>query len=162
MPLPRVEIVVAMTKDRVIGADNRLPWDLSEDRQLFRSLTLGHTVMMGAATYRSISAPLPDRANIVLSNSLDKIDGAVVCRSFLEGLTAAGNTGQKVFVIGGENLYRKALGVADTLHISWVNAPYAGDRHFPEFDFGAWQEVETRAFTDFVYVRYHRKAPPAS
>ena len=162
MTLPRIEIVVAMTRDRVIGTNNRLPWDLPEDRQLFRSLTLGSTVMMGANTYRSIGAPLSDRTNIVLSKKLRQRDGVLVCRSFLEGLATVRSSGQPVYVIGGEELYRKALTVADRLHISWVKGSFTGDRHFPEFDLADWQECETRLFVDFDYVRYCRKGAPGS
>ena len=154
MTKPSLEIIVAMTRDRVIGAENGLPWHIPEDLQLFRRLTLGNTVIMGANTYRSIGAPLEERHNIVLSKSIPEIDGAFVCPSFLAGLAKAWEHGRPTFVIGGSRVYRKALKVADTLHISWIKKDFPGDRYFPVLDLNKWERVEESEFQDFDYVKY--------
>ena len=153
---PSLEIVVAMTQDRVIGADNGLPWDIPEDRKLFRSLTLRNTVIMGSNTYRSIGAPLESRQNIVLSKTIPEIDGALVYPTLLAGLTKAWEIGRPTFIIGGSQLYNKALEIADILHISWVKGTFRGDRYFPELDMKEWQIVEKIAYPEFDYVKYRR------
>lgn len=154
---PEVAIVTAMTRDRVIGLGDRLPWDLPEDRQLFKKLTSGKTVIMGRRTYESINRPLADRHNIVLSRTLTDLPGVMVCSNFIEGLEAAGQFGRPIFIIGGAELYRKALPLASVLHISWVKNSFHGDVYFPKFDLAEWTEVEEQDYQGFRYVRYLRQ-----
>ena len=154
---PPLAIIVAMTRDGVIGRDGGLPWDLPADRQLFRGLTEGNTVIMGRSTFESLSSPLPHRHNLVLSRSPRPYAGATGCRSFLEAMTLGWRLGRPIFVIGGVELYRQALAIADTLHISWVEADHAGDRCFPPFDLAAWEAVESIDYPGFQYVVYRRR-----
>ncbi len=146
-----------MTSDRVIGSGDGLPWHLPEDLQLFKRLTMGCTVIMGRKTYASIGRPLPGRHNIVLSRSQKEVPGVQFCDSFMAGLTASSRLGRLVFVIGGEELYHKALPIASELHISWVNADVSGDKYFPEFDLADWIPCEDEAHPEFRYIHYRRK-----
>ncbi|MGD9018699.1 MAG: dihydrofolate reductase [Desulfuromonadales bacterium] len=155
--VPEVAIIAAMTQDRVIGLGDGLPWDLPEDRQLFKNLTTGSTVIMGRRTYQSINHPLADRLNIVLSRTLTDLPGVTVCKSLIEGLEVAGRFGRPVFIIGGAGLYREALPVASVLHISWVGKPFDGNVHFPEFDLADWTLVEQKGYPGFHYERYLRQ-----
>ena len=155
--IPRVAIIVAMTKDRVIGSGDALPWHLPEDLQLFKRLTMGCTIIMGHQTHASIGRPLPGRHNIVLSRARKVLPGVQVCDSFMNSLTAAAQQGRPVFVIGGEELYRKALPIASELHITWVKATVPGDRHFPQFDLTDWILCEDVDHSGFHYTRYRRK-----
>lgn len=154
---PELAIVVAMTRNRVIGRDGQLPWDLPADRQLFRRLTLGNTVIMGRLTFASLPGALPDRHNLVVSRSCRQLPGATVCATLDEALAVAGRLGRPVFVIGGSDLYRQALAIADTLHISWIAGDYPGDRCFPPFDPTAWQPVESTPYPGFRHVVYRRR-----
>ena len=156
-PRPALAIIVAMTDEGAIGIDGRLPWDLPADRQLFRKLTEGNTVIMGRATFNSLPAPLPNRHNIVISRTAGDVKGATVCRGFLEGLSQGWRLGRPMFIIGGVELYRKALPIADILHVSWVAGNYAGDRHFPPFDLAAWEPVEDTAYPGFRHITYRRR-----
>jgi dihydrofolate reductase len=156
--LPKVAIIVAMTKDRVIGDNGKLPWDLPEELLLFKRLTTGNTVIMGRKTYESIGHPLPDRHNVVLSRSKKELSGVQVCHSFLESLAAAAQQRRPVFVIGGATLYRKALPIASELHISWIHGEISGDTHFPELIFKDWAIVEQKEYEDFRYVHYQHKS----
>ena len=155
---PPLAIIVAMTRDGVIGRGGTLPWDLPADRRLFRDLTVGNTVIMGRSTFESLPAPLPHRHNLVLSRKPCQYAGMTVCRGFLEAVALGWRLGRPIFVIGGVELYRRALPVADTLHISWVAGDPAGDRHFPPFDLAAWQAVESTDYPGFQHVTYRRRA----
>jgi len=152
-----VAIIVAMTKDRVIGAGEALPWHLPEDLQLFKQLTMGCTIIVGRKTYASIGRPLPERHNIVLSRSQIELPDVQVCASFIAGLTTAAQLGHPVFVIGGEELYRKALPIASELHISWIKDAVPGDVYFPEFDLADWIACEEADHPGFHYTHYRRK-----
>lgn len=151
-------LIVAMTADGVIGAAGGIPWDLPEDRRLFRRLTIGNTVIMGRVTYASLAGPLPERHNLVVTRSTASLPGATVCPNLPAALETAARHGRPIFVIGGVELYREALPLADTLHISWVDGNFPGDRFFPPLDLSTWQVAETTAGRGFTHVVYHRKA----
>ena len=154
--MPQLAIIVAMTRDRVIGSQGGLPWQLPEELTLFKRLTTGCTVIMGQKTYAAIGKPLPERYNIVLSRSPDRLPGVHVCGSFMTGLAVARRQGRPVFVIGGAELFRKALPIATDLHISWVKGNYAGDVHFPELDLADWCCCAEEEFPGFHYMCYRR------
>ncbi len=154
--IPLVAIVVAMTEDRIIGSGEELPWHLPDDLQLFKRLTMGGTIMMGRKTYASIGRPLPGRHNIVLSSTLKESPGVQVCKTFMAGLTKAAQLGRPLFIIGGEQLYRRALVIATELHISRVKTAIPGDVFFPEFKPADWSLCEEKDYPGFRYVRYRR------
>ena len=154
--VPPLAIIVAMTRDRVIGRDGRLPWDLPADRQLFRRLTLGNSVIMGRLTFASLPGALPERHNLVVSRTCLQLPGATVCPDFAAALAVGRQLGRPLFVIGGVGLYRHALPLADTVHVSWVEGSYPGDRRFPPFPAAPWQPVATAGYPGFDYVIYRR------
>ncbi len=157
----KIHIIVAMTKDRVIGKRGALPWHIHEDAKLFRELTTSNTVIMGKNTWLSLPdkyRPLPQRANIIVSGTLPEQKGAVVCKSVEEALEIARGYDKDLFCIGGAQLYATLLPFADELHISWVKGSYDGDTYFPEVDMSQWDEKETKDFEGFVYKSYARKA----
>ncbi len=156
--LPAVSIIVAMTKERVIGSQQGLPWHLPEDLQLFKRKTLGKTVIMGRKTHQSIGRPLEGRHNIVLSRAPLNLTGVQVCSSFIESLAEAARYGQPIFVIGGAELYEKALPIASELHISWVEENRAGDIHFPPFDLDDWRVLSSSEYTGFNHIHYQRNS----
>lgn len=150
-------IVVAMTRERVIGRKGRLPWHIPEDLRLFRELTTGQTVVMGRETFASIGRPLPDRRNIVVTRTLPAIAGVEVCRNFAEALNKGAADGKKIFVIGGRALYRQALPIADTLVVSWIREDYAGDTFFPESDPETWSEEKVEEHAAFTRAWYKKR-----
>jgi len=160
--LTPVAIVVAMTRSGVIGGGGKIPWDLPADRQLFRRLTTGNTVIMGRATYLSLPGTLPHRNNLVVSRSSCQLPGVTVCATFAEALSTANRLGRPIFVIGGVDIYRQALAVADTLHVSWVEGDYPGDRCFPTGDLSAWTPVSSTTYPGFQHVIYLRRSATAS
>jgi dihydrofolate reductase len=153
----QVAIVVAMTRSRVIGQKGRLPWDLPAERQLFRRLTIGNTVIMGRKTFESLPGPLAGRHNIILSRLPLTISEASVCNSFKEGIALGRRLGRPVFVIGGVDLYREALPMIDELYISWIDGDFPGDRVFPEIDLDSWLPMSTSSYPGFQHTVYHRR-----
>jgi dihydrofolate reductase len=138
-----VAIIVAMTKDRVIGRAGGLPWHLSADLRRFKQLTMGHAIVMGRRTYESIGRLLPGRTTIVVTRQADfpLPDGAFRAASLDQGLHCASHD-DTIFVIGGGQLYDTALPLATRLYITWVEAEVAGDTYFPEVDFSQWRLTE--------------------
>jgi len=150
-------IVVAMTKDQVIGLNGKMPWHISDDLKLFKKITLGGTVIMGRTTFESIGKPLPGRNNIVVSATVKEIPGSTVCQDFEEAVKKAEALGSKIFFIGGASIYKQALHLADALHVSWIKQDYAGDTRFPEFDPSGWQEIERNEYPEFTHIKYRRQ-----
>ena len=146
-----------MTRDRVIGNTGRLPWTLPEDLQLFRQQTINNTVLMGRTTYLSIGHSLPDRNNIVISRTLPATAGVSVCSSFAEGIKLAKRLDKNIFCIGGAEIYRQALPIADVLHISWVESDFTGDCFFPLFDLCEWHETTRQNYSGFIHCTYTRR-----
>jgi dihydrofolate reductase len=137
----RVALIAAVARNSVIGARNSLPWHLPEDLKHFRTLTSGHTVIMGRKTWESIGKPLPNRQNIVVSRQAGLlIDGASVAHSLEEALSLAVRE-DPVFVIGGEALYRSAMPLAALLYLTEIERDFHGDARFPAFEPAAWREV---------------------
>ncbi|KEQ28861.1 dihydrofolate reductase [Pedobacter antarcticus] len=139
-------IVVAMATNRAIGKDNKLLWHLPADLKHFKSLTSGHTVIMGRKTYDSIGKPLPNRRNIVISRQQDLEIPGIEVVSCLEDATALCNSEEEVFIIGGAQIYTAALAVTGKLEITIVEGDFEADTFFPETDPAQWKEVSRTAF----------------
>jgi dihydrofolate reductase len=142
---PRLALIAAVAENGVIGADGKMPWKLSTDLKRFKQLTLGKPVIMGRRTWASLGKPLVDRLNIVVTHDRRfSADGAVVAHSLDEAVALAndwarGQGGDEVMVIGGGEIYRQAIGKADRLYLTHVEAAPAGDAHFPEVPTTVWQ-----------------------
>ncbi len=140
--MTRIALIAAMTDDRVIGIENRLPWKLPADMKWFRQHTLGKPIVMGRKTFESFgSKPLPERLNIVITRDRNyRAEGAVVVHDIDEALAAAGDA-EEVMIIGGASFYEQMLPRADRLYLTFVHADVKGDAWFPEFDRSQWREV---------------------
>ena len=147
-------LIAAMTKDRVIGSDGKMPWHIPQDLKMFRKITTGNIVVMGRKTYESIGKPLPERENIVLSHT--PVEGVTVCGSILEAVRIGEQSGKKLFFIGGADIYSKAVNIVSHMYISWINSRYDGDTYFPDVDFSKWHESDKAYYDDFVMVHYTR------
>lgn len=139
-----INIIVAMTSDHVIGNSNDLPWYLPNDLRHFKELTLGNVVIMGRKTYESIVArigkPLPNRTNIILTRDKEfSQPDCIVANSFEDAIEKSPS--KKIFVIGGEQIYKLALDSADVLYITEVDAKIKGDAFFPDIDSKRFKEV---------------------
>lgn len=138
----RRALVVAMSRNGVIGRDNRLPWRLPADLAFFKRVTMGHPVIMGRKTYESIGKPLPGRLNIVVTTNPDyQAPGCSVAHSMQEAYSQAGDAAE-VAIIGGSAIFAEALPAADVIYLTEVDAEVEGDVFFPPFDRSQWREVE--------------------
>jgi dihydrofolate reductase len=145
---PRISLIVAMARNRVIGADNKLPWHLSSDLKRFKALTMGHHIIMGRRTFESIGRILPGRTSIVISrNPGFRFDGVVVADSLNRALELAGGDSE-VFVIGGEQVFRDALPVASRIYATEISADYEGDVYFPGLESQRWKETVAEPFVE--------------
>ena len=154
---PRVSLVVAMAKNRVIGRNNTLPWHLPADLKHFKALTMGHHIVMGRKTYESIGKPLPGRTSVVVTRNPElKIEGCTIARSLEQALAACAGD-DEIFVVGGAELYAQAMPLADTLYVTEIQRDVEGDAHFPEFNRGEWREVsrEMRSQQQPQPLEYH-------
>lgn len=137
-----VSIIVAMSENRVIGNEGRIPWHIPEDVRWFKEKTLGHTVIMGRKTFESIGRPLPGRKNIIISRKpYYTAKGAEVFHSLEQALESINGSEDELFIIGGEKIYRQALGATDRIYLTLVNRRYEGDTTFPQFPEGEFKEV---------------------
>lgn len=156
-----LSLIAAMANRRVIGRDNTLPWRLPEDLQHFKRTTLGKPVIMGRKTWESLGRPLPGRRNIVVSRNPDYLPVGGELASSLEAAMAATADVDEAFVIGGADLYRQALPLAQRIYLTEIAGDYAGDAHFPEFSAGDWREVSRESHTSsdgiaYAFVLYQR------
>ena len=126
-----ISLIAAMSEERVIGREGRLPWSIPADLARFKSITMGHTVVMGVRTFESIGHPLPGRRTIVLSRTTGSIEGCQVARSLQEAIAAAEDE-DEIFICGGEQIFREALSFCQRIYLTVVHGSYQGDVHFPE------------------------------
>ncbi|WP_196159630.1 dihydrofolate reductase [Reinekea sp. G2M2-21] len=148
----RIAMIWAMAENRVIGRDNKLPWHLPNDLKYFKRLTTGKPVIMGRKTYDSIGRPLPNRINIVVTRDPSfSASGVKVVHDLQSAIDLAEaecliSGADEVIVMGGAEIYRQALPLADRLYITFVHAQVDGDAYFPEFDLSAYQEIGRDGF----------------
>ena len=137
-----IALVVAMAENRVIGKENKLIWHLPADLKFFKNLTTGHPIIMGRKTYESIGKPLPNRTNIIITRQADfTAEGCLVAHSLTEALMMAQQLDSDIFVIGGAEIYKQAMFLADTIYLTEVHHTFEGDTFFPEIDSVLWHET---------------------
>lgn len=160
-----LSLIAAVAKNRVIGNNNQLLWHLPEDMRHFRETTRGKPVIMGRKTWESLPdsfRPLPRRLNIVVSRNYSyRAPGAMLAGSLEEAIRRVGNE-QEVFVIGGEELYRQALPLADRLYLTEIEKDFEGDAFFPEILPQEWVEASRKKQQGaselvFSFVTYKRR-----
>ncbi len=153
-------IIAAIARNRGIGIGGKLPWHISEDLKRFKKLTTGHTVLMGRKTFVSIGRPLPNRRNVVLSRTL--IPHVETYSSVTAALDALADE-ERVFVIGGGELYSHLLAKADRLYLTIVDRDVEADTFFPEYDhlLGTVFQLVAREQRDgFRFEEYERRNNP--
>lgn len=160
-----LSIIVAIAHDNVIGRANDIPWYLPADLKYFKTVTTGHTVIMGRKTYDSIAArlggPLPNRHNIVVTREESAVIPDVTIAHSLESALSHSDE-DETFIIGGAEVYAQSISHADRLYVTYVDAEINdGDTHFPAIDPTIWREVsrephrkDDRNEYDFTFTIY--------
>lgn len=158
--MPEVVVIAAVAKNRVIGKENQLIWNIPEDMAHFKALTAGHTVVMGRKTWESLPPrfrPLPGRRNIVISRQADyTAPGAEVATSLDNALQLAAASAT-VFIIGGEQIYTQAMALADRLEITEVDLEPEGDAWFPVIPTVNWKKAAKIEGSGYAFVTYQRQ-----
>ena len=158
-----ISVIAAIAQNGAIGCHNKLIWHIAEDLRRFKAVTTGHPVVMGRRTFESIGRPLPGRTNVVLSRSPGYSAEGVVTAGSLEEAVKMFPSGEEIFIIGGGELYRQAMPLADRFYPTVVHADYAGDTYFPEWDPAQWRlafeerhEKGEKFDKPFTFYRYER------
>ena len=136
-----ISIIVAMSKNRVIGKDNDMPWHLSDDLKNFKKVTMGSTIIMGRLTYESIGKPLPKRKNIVLSRKLK--DPNLLVFDNLDNALSTLKDEREIFIIGGEDIYCQTVNRANKIYLTTINEDLEGDKYFPKIKFSNWSIIDS-------------------
>jgi dihydrofolate reductase len=160
----RLSAIVAMAPNRVIGANDTLPWRLPADLKRFKQLTMGHTLILGRKTYESIGRPLPGRTFIVVTRQRDYApEGVKVAHSVDEALAMARGE-DEVFIAGGAELYAQTMDRLDRLYLTHIEREFPGDTYFPEVDLSGWRLIEeehhpaaSEADLPFSFLTYERQ-----
>jgi dihydrofolate reductase len=147
-----LSIIVAAARNGVIGRNNALPWHLPEDLRYFKRVTMGKPVVMGRKTFEAIRRPLPGRTNIVISRQPGyRAEGLRVVASLEQALALAADIAvidgaEELMVIGGAEIYRAALPLAQRIYLTEVDAEVEGDAFLPLIDWSEWREISRQAF----------------
>lgn len=150
----RLNLIVAMARNRAIGIDNRLPWHLPEDLKHFKALTMGHHMIMGRKTYESIGRPLPGRTTVIVSRDPEyRVAGCLTANSLEDALAVCGDD-PEVFFVGGATLYAQSLPYAQRLYLTEIQQDIEGDAYFPDFDRSVWRETARDCQTSQAGMAY--------
>lgn len=154
-----IALIVAHSKNRVIGNNGQIPWKIKGEQKRFRELTTGNVVIMGRRSYEEIGRPLPNRTTIVVSNSKNfDAENCMTAKSLAEAIEIAGD--RDVYISGGARLYEEALPLVDKMYITEIDCDIEGDRYFPEFkkkDFIKEIDEVHGGVMSYAYVTYTRK-----
>jgi dihydrofolate reductase len=145
-------IIAALNKKRVIGRGGKIPWHIPEDIQRFKELTMGHTVLMGRKTYESIGNHLPGRRNVVITSQ--NLSGVEQYHSVGDALASLVSE-EKVFVIGGGEIYRQTIDKADELILTIVENDEEGDVSFPDYT-DAFQITKEEKYSGFSFLTFSK------
>jgi len=140
----KISIAVAAAENGVIGKDNQLLWKLSSDLKRFKNITSGHYILMGRKTFESIGKPLPNRTSLIISRNFEcAFDNCFVFNTINDAIIFAAQQGQgEIFVVGGGEIYKQTLPLANTIHLTIVHTEIDGDTHF-EYDDSNWKVLHS-------------------
>ncbi|MDE2440097.1 MAG: dihydrofolate reductase [Betaproteobacteria bacterium] len=159
--MTEIVIIAAVAKNRVIGKNNTLIWNIPADMAHFKALTAGQTVIMGRKTWESLPPrfrPLPGRRNIVISRQADYAAPGAELANSLDAALRQSSASETAFIIGGEQIYRQAMAVADRLEITEVDLEPEGDAWFPEIPTSEWNQASTTPGQGYAFVTYRRQS----
>ncbi len=154
-----IEMVAAQSENGIIGNDLEIPWRVKGEQKLFKDITMGGTLIMGRKTFDSIGRPLPGRTTIIVSRSGYEADGCRTESSIQSAIDAAKQIDAPIFVVGGGEIYRQAMPMADGIHLTTIHASVEGNVSFPDLpdDFELISETHYESNINYTYRHYRRK-----
>ncbi|TQR20703.1 dihydrofolate reductase [Psychrobacillus vulpis] len=159
-----ISLIVAHDPNRVIGLDNKMPWHIPGDLAYFKAKTMNKAIVMGRKTFESIGRVLPGRKNIIITrNTTYKIEGAEVVSTIEAAIDLAKDFHEEVMIIGGEQIFRAVLPIADRLYITIIQDIFEGDTFFPPYSNEEWglvdttEDMQTPDGVTYAYLVYERK-----
>lgn len=160
----KIIIVAALDEHCLIGNKNSLPWHLPADLQHFKTTTLNKPIIMGRKTFESIGKPLPQRRNIIISRTLKTNNSNCAVFTSLQNALVALADQAEVMIIGGAEIYKQALPIADKMYLTIIHHTFEGDIYFPKWNTNEWQETARKDFAAdkdnpyaFSFVTFERK-----
>lgn len=158
----KIIIISAIASNNVIGrTDGKMPWHVPEEFKHFKQTTMGHPVLMGRKTFETLGKPLRGRENIIITRDIEfkvQFDDVVIKNSLHDAIEYCRNNGEeKIFIIGGGEIYRQAISFADELVLSFMKFEAEGDVHFPLYNKEDWEIVSKESFEKFDIVYLRRK-----
>ncbi len=150
-------LIAAMTRRRVIGRENALPWKIPAEYEHFLEQVRGHPVILGRTSYEIFGPDLRDSRLVVVSRSRIELPDAEACTTIERALEIARRHGGRVFCAGGASIYRQTLPLADALYLSFIKQDHDGDTHFPEFDEGEWDVTRREDHPEYEFRVYERR-----
>jgi len=165
-----ISLIVAASTNNAIGKNNQLLWHLPKDLKFFKNSTWGSVVIMGRKTFESVNKPLPGRLNIVVTNNAGwKAPDTLVTKGLQEAIQlATAENFNEIFIIGGGEIYRQAMVLADRIYITRVHAVLDGDTFFPVIDEANWELTSKEDFKadekhayDFSFEVWNKKPTTA-
>ena len=160
--------VVALSNNNVIGVNNSLPWNLKTDLAHFKNYTSNKIIVMGRKTYESIGRPLPNRINLIVSNTIKEINGAELFKSTEDAINKAkelciNKNLDEIIIIGGGYLFRDTLSITNRLVLTKVDCNIEGDVFYPDIDLDEWEKLSSEYFKkdsdndyDFTVITYEK------
>ncbi len=153
-----ISVIVAFDENMLIGDGSRLPWNIPEDMKKFKQLTMGNVLIMGRKTYESIGKILPGRINIVLSKDAKyQVEGGFVCNNLSQAIKKAKNYQKEIFIVGGSEVYKQSLEIADKIYVSHILGEYNGDTYFPNVQWEKWKAVKKEKYENWEFVEYAKR-----
>ena len=157
-------IIAAVSINNVIGNKNKLIWNLPNDLKRFKKLTTGHSIIMGRKTFDSLTSPLPDRDNIVITRSTNYSNpGIKVCSSIEEAMSLT-KTDTQPFIIGGGEIYSQTINMVDKIELTRVHEKFDGDAYFPEIPLDIFELINEEKYSsdsenefDYSYLTYKKR-----
>jgi len=158
-----ITIIAAIANNNALGKDNQLIWHLPADLKRFKKVTLGHHIIMGRKTFESLGKPLPNRTTIIITRNLDYTAKNCIIVNSLNDAIKVAQADENPFILGGAEIYKQALDIADVLDLTLVHHEFEADAFFPKIDFTIWREVSREGFKkddqnkyDYSFVKYIR------
>lgn len=135
-----ISMIWAMGRNNALGCKNRMPWHIPADFAYFKRITMGKTVIMGRKTFDSLGKPLPGRKNIVITRATDySPEGCTTVHSIKKAMEYIGE--EEAFIIGGAEIYKEFLPIADRLYLTLIEKEFEADAFFPEIDYSQWKQI---------------------